>query len=85
MARNPEITPNQYWSVAKDFNPQKYDPYKWLKAAKAAGFSYAVLTTRHLEGLALWPSAYGNFATKNFMGGRDLCSRITSKPVAAMG
>ncbi len=66
------ITPNEYWAMAKDFNPQKYDPDKWLKAAKAAGFKYVVLTTRHHEGFALWPSAYGNFDTKNFMGGRDL-------------
>jgi alpha-L-fucosidase len=66
------ITPNQYWEMAKDFNPQKYDPDKWLKAAKAAGFEYVVLTTRHHEGFALWPSAYGNFDTKNYMGGRDL-------------
>jgi len=70
--KKPEITPNEYWSVVKDFNPQSYDPDKWLKAAKAAGFTYAVLTTRHHEGFALWPSAYGNFDTKNYMGGRDL-------------
>jgi alpha-L-fucosidase len=70
--KKPEITPNQYWSMAKDFNPTKYDPDLWLKAAKEAGFTYAVLTTRHHEGFALWPSAYGNFDTKNFMGGRDL-------------
>jgi alpha-L-fucosidase len=67
-----EITPNEYWSMAKDFNPQNYDPDKWLKAAKAAGFTYAVLTTRHHEGFALWPSDFGGFDTKNFMGGRDL-------------
>src|SRR5690242_17228574 len=66
------ITPNEYWEMARDFNPQKYDPDKWLKAAKAAGFQYVVLTTRHHEGFALWPSAYGNFDTKNYMGGRDL-------------
>lgn len=68
----PEITPNEYWSVAKDFNPQKYDPSKWIKAAKEAGFTYVVLTTRHHEGFALWPSAYGDFSTKNYMNGRDL-------------
>jgi len=68
----PQITPNQYWTMAADFNPSKYDPDKWLKAAKAAGFTYVVLTARHHEGFALWPSAYGNFNTKNFMGGRDL-------------
>jgi alpha-L-fucosidase len=66
------ITPNEYWEMAKAFNPQKYDPDKWLKAARAAGFEYVVLTTRHHEGFALWPSAYGNFDTKNYTGGRDL-------------
>jgi hypothetical protein len=39
----------------------KYDPDKWLKPAKEAGFTYAVLTTRHHEGFALWPSKYGDF------------------------
>ena len=66
------ITPNEYFSMAKDFNPSNYDPDKWMAAAKAAGFQYVVLTTRHHEGFALWPSAYGDFDTKNFMGGRDL-------------
>jgi alpha-L-fucosidase len=68
----PVITPNQYWAMAKDFNPQSYNPDEWIKAAKDAGFTYAVLTTRHHEGFALWPSAYGDFSTKNYMGGKDL-------------
>src|SRR2546428_11901213 len=25
-----QITPNEYWAAAKDFNPRKYDPDKWL-------------------------------------------------------
>jgi len=70
--RPAQITPNEYWALAEKFNPQKYDPNKWLKAAKDAGFVYAVFTTRHHEGFAMWPSAYGEFNTKNYMGGRDL-------------
>jgi alpha-L-fucosidase len=66
------VTPNQYWALAKDFKPDNYNPDKWLKAAKAAGFEYAVLTTKHHNGFALWPSKYGDFNTKNYMGGRDL-------------
>src|SRR5262245_15314080 len=27
----PPITPNEYWQMAKDFNPQKYNPDLWLK------------------------------------------------------
>jgi alpha-L-fucosidase len=68
----PLITPNEYWAMAKDFNPSHYDPDKWIRAAKAAGFTYAVITTKHHEGFAMWPSNHGNFSTKNFMGGRDL-------------
>ncbi|HEX7261923.1 MAG TPA: alpha-L-fucosidase, partial [Luteolibacter sp.] len=67
-----KITPNQYWSAINDFNPGKYDADKWIAAAKKAGFTYAVLTTSHHEGFAMWPSDYGDFSTKNHMGGRDL-------------
>jgi len=65
-------TPNQYWALAKEFNPSRFDPEKWCRAAKDAGFTYVTLTARHHDGFALWPSAYGEFSTKNHMGGRDL-------------
>lgn len=71
--RKPQITPNEYWALAKEFNPTNYHPEVWLKKAKAAGFRYAVLTTKHHNGFALWPSAYGGFNTKDTpMNGRDL-------------
>jgi alpha-L-fucosidase len=63
--------PDKYYALADQFNPQKYDPDKWLKAAKKAGFTYAVLTTKHHDGYALWPSKYG-IGTKQYMNGRDL-------------
>ncbi|WP_205702895.1 alpha-L-fucosidase [Botryobacter ruber] len=68
----PVLTPNEYWAMAKEFKPTNYDPDKWLNAAKEAGFTYAVLTTKHHEGFAMWPSNYGDFSTKNYMGGKDL-------------
>jgi len=68
----PPLSPEQYWDMAKSFNPSRYDPDRWIQAAKEAGFTYAVLTTRHHEGFALWPSAHGDFNTSRFMDGRDL-------------
>ena len=68
----PEISPLEYWYMAKDFNPEDYHPEEWLKKVKEAGFNYVVLTAKHHEGFALWPSRYGHFNTKNFMGGKDL-------------
>lgn len=68
----PLLTPNEYWAMAKDFHPSRYEPEAWIRAAKDAGFQYVVLTTRHHEGFALWPSDYGDFSTKNYFGGKDL-------------
>jgi alpha-L-fucosidase len=67
-----KLTPEAYFALAERFSPDKYDPDHWLRAARQAGFRYAVMTTKHHEGFALWPSAYGDFSTKNFLGGRDL-------------
>lgn len=52
------MTPNQYYAQAKRWNPDKMDFDKILKAAKAAGITYAVFVTRHHDGFALWPSQY---------------------------
>ncbi|WP_236621502.1 alpha-L-fucosidase [Rhodopirellula sallentina] len=60
------------FAVAETWNPEKYDPDKWLAAAKNAGFGYAVMTARHHDGYALWPSDHGDWNTGDRMGGRDL-------------
>jgi alpha-L-fucosidase len=38
------------------FNPGKLDAGQWADAAVAAKMKYGVLTTRHHDGFALWPS-----------------------------
>ncbi len=67
-----KLTPNQYFALADRFQPDRYDPRKWLKAAKEAGFQYVVLTTRHHDGYALWPSKVSEFSTATHLRGRDL-------------
>ncbi len=67
-----EITPNEYFRLAKEFCPDRFDPDKWLKAAANAGFKYAVFTTRHHDGFALWGSKYGSFNVMSSPCGRDL-------------
>ena len=60
----------EYYEQAHYFNPGNYFE-SYLAAAREAGFKYAVLTTRHHDGYALWPSRYG-IGVKQYMGGRDL-------------
>ncbi len=64
--------PDKYYALAEKFNPQNYDPDKWMAAARKAGFTYAVLTTKHHDGYALWPTKYGDMNTGRYLGGRDL-------------
>ena len=66
------IPPAKYWAQAAKFTADRYNPDKWLAAAAAAGVKYAVLTTKHHDGFALWPSAYGDFNIGKFQPGRDL-------------
>lgn len=43
------------------FNPTELDAGQWADAAVAAKMKYAVLTTRHHDGFALWNSAVSEF------------------------
>ena len=72
------IPPAKYWAQAEKFSADRYDPNKWLSAAAEAGVRYAVLTTKHHEGFALWPSEFGEFNTKNYLGGRDLVGEFVA-------
>ncbi|HVZ85898.1 MAG TPA: alpha-L-fucosidase [Polyangia bacterium] len=45
----------------EQFNPVGLDPGQWADAASAAKMKYAVLTTHHHDGFALWPSKASDF------------------------
>ncbi|MFD2145366.1 alpha-L-fucosidase [Mucilaginibacter antarcticus] len=51
-----KIPVDTYQGYAKTFNPTKYNPAEWVKAAKAAGVKYIVITTKHHDGFALFDS-----------------------------
>ena len=44
------------------FNPQMLDCEQWISTAKQAGAKYAILTAKHHDGFALWPSKYSNYS-----------------------
>ncbi|MBI1335590.1 MAG: alpha-L-fucosidase [Phycisphaera sp.] len=46
-----------YQQYAKVFNPVKYDPDAWAALAHEAGMRYIVITSKHHDGFALFPTA----------------------------
>ena len=50
---------------AEGFDPAELDCEQWIKTVKAAGATYAILTCKHHDGFALWPSAYSRYSVAN--------------------
>ena len=44
------------------FNPKELDCESWLRTVKAGGASYAILTCKHHDGFALWPTKYSEYS-----------------------
>jgi len=49
---------------ASAFNPTALNVEQWVKAAKAMGAKYVVLTARHEQGFCLWPTKTTNYSIK---------------------
>ncbi|TKK67662.1 hypothetical protein FC093_12990 [Ilyomonas limi] len=45
-----------YYDLKNDFKAELFDPEAWAKLFEASGAKYIVLTSKHHDGFALWPS-----------------------------
>ncbi len=51
----------EYENLKTTFNPVKFDPDKWAKAAKYAGMRYVVFTTKHHDGFCMFDTKYTDY------------------------
>ena len=62
---------SQYEKFAEQFNPVKFDARAWVKAAKAAGMKYIVITSKHHDGFAMYRSELSDWGIKSTPFKRD--------------
>lgn len=68
-----QISHQDYMAQAADFTAERYDPEAWAKLFAEAGAKYAVLTTKHHDGFALWDTRLSKLnAREGCPAGRDL-------------
>ncbi len=51
-----EVSFNDYYKQIKAFDASTYQPKIWAKLFAESGAKYAVLTTKHHDGVTLWPT-----------------------------
>jgi alpha-L-fucosidase len=71
-----EATVDEYYSSVAGFSPAPGAARQWCAAARAAGARYAVLTTRHHDGFALWPSAHASLTVADSAYDGDLVAEF---------
>ncbi|GIG62469.1 hypothetical protein Lfu02_68410 [Longispora fulva] len=47
------------------FNPSSVDTDQWADAIRSAGMTFGVLTAKHHDGFALWPTAQSDYSVKS--------------------
>lgn len=62
---------------ASAFDPAELDCGQWLSAAKDMGATYAIMTCKHHDGFALWPSRYTAYSVAASPFGGDVVRTFT--------
>lgn len=76
---NGTISYDDYMAQCGGFTAQRYDPAAWADLFRRAGARYAVLTTKHHDGIALWDTAHGDLnVVRRTPAARDLVEPFAS-------
>lgn len=61
-----KIPVSEYQEMTRTFNPVKYEPDKWVCAAKDAGMKYIIITAKHHDGFAMFKSNASKYNIVDF-------------------
>src|SRR5262245_32196616 len=72
LHRCQDVPADTYHASAETFAPRHDAAREWLTHAQRCGMQYAVLTTKHHDGFALWPTRTSDFSIARTRYGGDL-------------
>jgi alpha-L-fucosidase len=64
LMRKEKISKAEYLELAHRFNPVKFNAEEWVQQAKRAGMKYMIITSKHHDGFAMFPSDVSDFTIK---------------------
>lgn len=68
----------QYRDFVTDFKAEYFDAGMWAEIFKQSGAKYVVLTSKHHDGYALWPSVYSpNWNSVDIGPHRNICKELS--------
>ena len=68
---------SKYDDYVRNFDPDLLDARAWVRAAKAAGMKYIVLTSKHHEGFCLFDSKFTDYKATATPFGRDIVKEFS--------
>lgn len=67
----------QYQDFVNGFKAEMFNPEEWIDIIEKSGAKYVVLTSKHHDGFALWPSAQSvNWNSVDVGPHRDICGEL---------
>ncbi|SHM01869.1 Alpha-L-fucosidase [Chitinophaga jiangningensis] len=79
LMRKEKISRGEYDSLLiRTFNPVDFDAEAWVKQIKAAGMRYVIITAKHHDGVAMYPTNIGDYSIKNSAFKRDPMAELVA-------
>ncbi|HEY6417814.1 MAG TPA: alpha-L-fucosidase [Candidatus Binataceae bacterium] len=72
LPNSQSVAVDEYHATAPTFNPRKYDPRAWARLARRAGMQYAIHTTKHHDGFAMFHTRAADYSVEHTPFKRDI-------------
>lgn len=76
IRNNARIPLDEYDGLRLQWQPEAFDADVMARLAQRAGMRYLVITTKHHDGFALWPSKFGQFNVATSSDQRDIMQLV---------